>query len=123
MSIAHAVEVFSKYGGALRVRHLAQHHDFLGVPSGLGRMPRSAARAAFRFGSVCQFFCGAAASHLEPPATRLIRSWGIGFARSHRDLRLLCLVLPAAGVRNFRAMKHTAIARCPAHHLSDCNGL
>ena len=28
MSIAHAVEVFSKYGGAFRVRHLAQHHNF-----------------------------------------------------------------------------------------------
>ena len=26
---AHAVEVFSKYGGAFRIRHLAQHHDFL----------------------------------------------------------------------------------------------
>ena len=27
MSIAHAVEVFSKYGGAIRVSHLAQHHE------------------------------------------------------------------------------------------------
>ena len=29
MSIAHAVEVFSKYGDAFRIRHSSQHHDFL----------------------------------------------------------------------------------------------
>ena len=29
MFIAYAVEEFSKYGGASRVRHSAQHHDFL----------------------------------------------------------------------------------------------
>ena len=29
MSIAHAVEVFSKYGDAFRIRHLSRHHDFL----------------------------------------------------------------------------------------------